>query len=358
MATDHDLTALTRRLGQRFRDGVRRAEDRGTVEDADVLWPVDAEFSLAGATGWLNSSPLTGADLRGRVVLVNFWTFTCINWLRAMPYVRAWQEAYGSSGLVVVGVHSPEFSFEHDVEGVRRAARDRSIGYPIAIDNDFAVWRSFHNHYWPASYLVDAGGRLRHHTFGEGGYEETDEVIRRLLVEAGAGDLPPSPEPEARGVEVAADWDTLRSPETYLGYDRTSGFAGSGGLVVTGRPHVWSPPDRMRVGHWALSGSWTVAREASVAQEAGVRVVCRFEARDVHLVMAPPPGGAAGRFRVLLDGRAPGPDHGGDVDADGRGTLTEPRLHHLVRRTGTVVPSTVEVEFLDPGAGVYAFTFG
>ena len=244
------------------------------------------------------------------------------------------------------------------MDNVRRAAHGRSISYPIAIDNHFAVWRSFHNHYWPALYLIDAGGRLRHHSFGEGGYEETETVVRRVLTEAGAGDLGPEPvSVDARGVEAAADWDTLRSAETYLGYDRTSGFASSGGLVAD-RPHDYSAPPRLRRGHWALSGSWTVGRESTGSRQAGALLACRFHARDVHLVMAPATRGATVRFRVSLDGRQPGADHGLDVDASGHGTMTGPDLHQLLRRRGAVTESTVEIEFLDPGAQVYAFTFG
>jgi thiol-disulfide isomerase/thioredoxin len=356
-SNDHLLSTL-RRLGQRFQRDPVRAQDRGPADDADALWPVEAQFSLAGATGWLNSPPLTAADLRGRVVLINFWTYTCINWLRELPYVRAWEDSYRSHGLVVIGVHSPEFSFEHDVDNVRSAAQDRSIGYPIAIDNHFAVWRSFHNHYWPAVYLVDAGGRLRHHSFGEGGYEETETVLRQLLTEAGAGDLGPEPVwVDAVGVEAAADWDTLRSAETYLGYDRTFGFASPGGLVA-GRPHIYSAPARLRRGHWALSGSWTIGSESTALNESGGRLSCRFQARDLHLVVAPAVRGSAVRFRVLLDGRHPGADHGIDVDISGHGTITEPRLYQLIRRRGPVTDSTVEIEFPDPGVEVYAFTFG
>jgi thiol-disulfide isomerase/thioredoxin len=358
MATDDPLASPTRRLGQRFHHDAVLAEDRGPADDADALWPVEAEFSLSGATDWLNSPPLAGTDLRGRVVLINFWTYTCINWLRQLPYVRAWEDAYRSHGLVVIGVHSPEFSFEHDVDDVRREAHVRSIGYPIAIDNHFAVWRSFRNHFWPALYLVDAQGRLRHHSFGEGGYEETEAVIRQLLTEAGAGDLGPEPVPvDARGVEAAADWDTLRSVETYLGYDRMSGLASSPRLVAD-RPHVYSAPERMRVGHWAVSGDWTIGRESTASNDSGGRLACRFHARDLHLVMAPATRGATVRFRVLLDGVEPGAHHGTDVDTAGRGTVLEPRLYQLLRRRGPVTAGTCDIEFLDPGVEVYAFTFG
>ena len=358
MASHDRLIDVARRLGHRFSHDAVRAEDRGAADGEDALWPAAEGFSLAGATDWLNSPPLTGADLRGRVVLVDFRTYTCINWLRSLPHVRAWEEAYRDSGLVVVGVHAPEFSFEHDVDNVRRAMRDRSVGHPVAIDGHFAVWRSFHNHFWPARYLVDAGGRLRHHSFGEGGYEEDETVLRQLLVEAGAGDLGPEPAPvDARGIEAPADWGTLRSAETYLGYDRTSGFASSP-EVVPDRPHAYTAAERLRLGHWSLAGSWTVGSESSTSHEPGGRLTCRFHARDLHLVVAPPAPGATVRFRVQLDGRAPGADHGLDVDSSGQGTVTEPRLYQLLRRRGRVTGGTFEVEFLDPGVAVYALTFG
>jgi thiol-disulfide isomerase/thioredoxin len=358
MAADDRLPSLPHRLGHIGGHDPVRGEDRGPADGSDALWPADAEFSLSGATDWLNSPPLTGWDLRGRVVLVNFWTYTCINWLRQVPYVRAWEGAYRGHGLVVVGVHSPEFSFEHDVDSVRRAAQDRSIAYPIAVDNNFAVWRSFHNHFWPALYLVDAEGRLRHHHFGEGGYEETEAVIRQLLTDTRAADLDGrAVQVDARGLEAAADWENIRSPETYLGYDRTSGFASRGGLLAD-RPHVYSPPSRLRLGHWALSGSWTVGAESAVSGEQGGRLSCRFHARDLHLVVSPGAGGPSGRFRVLLDGLPPGADHGLDIDGDGWGTIAGPRTYQLVRRRGPVVESTVEIEFPDRGVEVYAFTFG
>lgn len=359
MALHDQLISTARRLGQRFQHETVRAADRGSVNGLDALWPVQPEFSLNGATDWLNSPPLTDVELRGRVILINFWTYTCINWLRELPYVRAWEDSYRKHGLVVIGVHSPEFSFEHDVDNVRRATHARSVGYPVAIDNHLTVWRSFHNRYWPARYLVDAGGRLRHHSFGEGGYEDTEAALRQLLTEAGAGPLDScAVSVDARGVEAAADWHTLRSAEIYLGYDRTSGFASSAGLV-TDQPHVYSAPARLRLGRWALSGSWTVGHQSTALNESGGRLACRFHARDLHLVMAPATPGAAVRFRVLLDGwRPPGADHGIDVDSSGWGKITEPRLHQLLRRQGPITDSTVDIEFLDPSVEVYAFTFG
>jgi thiol-disulfide isomerase/thioredoxin len=359
MAFDDRVLGGVHRLAHLLQREAGTSEDRGPADDTDLLWPVDEEFSLAGATEWLGSPPLTGAVLRGRVVLVNFWTFTCINWLRQVPHVRAWAQAYGDRGLVVVGVHSPEFSFEHDVEQVRRAAQDRSLGYPVAVDNHLAVWRSFHNHFWPALYLVDAEGRLRHHGSGEGGYAETETVIRDLLTEAGAGDLPPAPAPvDARDVEAPADWATLRSAETYLGYDRTYGFASSPAMVPDRSRH-YTAPRHLGFGHWALSGSWTAGRETTSSDGTGGRLSCRFQARDLHLVLSPGASRAGtGRFSVLLDGRPPGIHHGVDVDDEGHGTIAGPRLYQLVRRQGAVTESTVEIQFLDPGVHVYAFTFG
>ncbi|WP_216870308.1 redoxin domain-containing protein [Modestobacter excelsi] len=356
MTPDFLYLAANRHGGLLHHDDVR-AEDRGAADGAAALWPAEDAFSLDGATAWLNSPPLTGADLRGRVVAVNFWTSTCINWLRQLPHLRAWEAAWGGSGLVVVGVHSPEFAFERDIDNVRRAIQDRCIGYPVAIDDDFAVWRSFHNHFWPALYLVDARGRFRHHTVGEGGYEETETILRELLMEAGAGDLGPEPVPvEARGVEAPADWNSLRSAETYLGYDRTAGFA-SPGHVAPDQPREYTMPAHLRTGHWALSGTWRIGREASVAEAPGGRLTCRFHARDLHLVVAPPAGKVV-RFRLLVDGRPPGADAGIDVACSGDGEIRDPRLHQLVRQHGSVDTRTVDIEFTGPGVGVYAFTFG
>ncbi|TDK25651.1 redoxin domain-containing protein [Arthrobacter crusticola] len=322
------------------------------------LLPEEEPFSFAGATGWLNSPPLTGAALRGRVVLVNFWTYTCINWLRALPYVRAWEEAYRRHGLVVIGVHSPEFSFEHDVGNVRPAMEALSIGYPVAVDNSFRVWRSFDNHYWPAVYLVDAQGRLRHTSFGEGGYDETEAALRRLLTEAGAADPGPAVGPvSGTGIEAAADWKTLRSAETYLGYQRTSGFASPDGLAGDS-VHAYTAPPRLRRGQWALAGSWRAGAEAAVSEAPGGRLFCRFHARDVHLVAAPAAPGSEVRLRVMVDGREPGAASGLDIDPAGYGTITRPGLYQLLRRSGPGAEGTAEIEFLDPGAGVYCFTFG
>jgi thiol-disulfide isomerase/thioredoxin len=310
-----------------------------------------------GATGWLNSAPLTPAELRGKVVLVNFWTYTCINWLRQLPYVRAWAEKYASQGLVVLGVHTPEFPFEHDADNVRRAVEDRRIEYPVATDTDYEVWQAFDNYFWPALYFADAQGRIRHHHFGEGEYQQSEMVIQQLLADAGSEPGTDLVSPEAGGIEASADWASLRTPETYTGYERTGRFASPGGMRP-GTQQVYGAPDRLPLNQWALSGPWTAGEQATAAEAGGVRILFRFQARDVHLVMGARAAETAVRYQVLLDGQPPGPAHGIDVDGQGNGTVAEPRLYQLVRQPGRVAEHTVEITFLDPGAQVYAFTFG
>ncbi|RFU20858.1 thioredoxin family protein [Geodermatophilus marinus] len=317
--------------------------------------------SLDGATGWLNSPPLTTEGLRGRVVAVDFWTYTCINWLRTAPYRRAWHESYRDSGLVVLGVHTPEFAFERDVGNVRRAVEDLRIRHPVAVDSDYAVWTAFANMYWPALYLVDAQGKIRFTHAGEGAYEESEGVIRQLLSEVGADGTLPGPvgderDVEGRGVEAAADRAHLASGETYLGADRTEHFASPERLAV-GSSRRYTAPSRLPAEHWALTGGWTVQPDAVLLDEPGGRIRVRFTARDLHLVMAPAVTVPV-PFRVLLDGRPPGADHGEDVDDDGAGTLTEPRLHQLVRQRRPVVERTFEIGFADPGVRAFAVTFG
>jgi len=321
--------------------------------------PIEGEFpSLGGATEWLNSPPLTGEALRGKVVLVDFWTYTCINWLGSLPHVRAWAEKYKGQGLVVIGVHAPEFPFEKDVDNVRRAAKDMKVGYPIAIDNVFAIWRAFRNAYWPALYVIDAQGRIRHHQFGEGGYEESERIIQQLLDEAGNSGIGHQPvSVDARGVEAEADWGSLKSPENYLGKERTENFASPGGAVLDER-HVYAAPARLRLNHWALSGDWTVRKDAIVLNQANGRIAYRFHARDLHLVMGPATRGTSARFRVLIDGLPPGAAHGGNVDDQGNGTVTEQRLHQLIRQPKPVIDRQFEIEFLDSGVEAFAFTFG
>jgi hypothetical protein len=329
------------------------------LHTASVRLPVEGELpSFGGATRWLNSPPLTVAGLRWKVVLVSFWTYTCINWLRQLPYLRAWAGKYSGQGLVMIGVHTPEFAFEHNVDNVRRAVRDMRVDCPVAVDNDYAVWDAFGNHYWPALYFADAQGQVRHHHFGEGGYQQLEMIIQQLLAEAGSGGADHElVSVDAQGVEAPADWAALRSPENYTGYARTENFASPGG-VVADRPHVYAAPALLRLNHWALSGQWTAGEQAVALEEAGGQVVYRFQARDLHLVMAPAAPGTPVRFRVLIDGQRPGADHGVDVDEQGSGTVTEQRLYQLIRQRGPVTEHTFEITFLAPGIGAYAFTFG
>jgi thiol-disulfide isomerase/thioredoxin len=333
---------------------------RGVMHPAAAQLPIEGRMPpLDSATGWLNSPPLTAAGLRGKVVLVDFWTYTCINWLRTLPYLRAWAERYKQHGLVVIGVHTPEFDFEHDLDSVRREAKRLRVDYPIAVDNDYAIWDAFDNHYWPALYVVDAEGQIRHHRFGEGDYDQSEMVLQRLLTEAGsAGDIGQGlVAVDPGGVEAAADWDSLWSPENYLGAARTENFASANGAVL-GTGHVYAVPARLRLNHWALSGDWTVNPQAIVGNQANGRIVYRFHARDLHLVMAPAAPGGPVRFRVRIDEQPPGAAHGGDVDDQGEGTVTDPRLYQLVRQPGPVAERTLEITFLDPGIHAYAFTFG
>jgi len=313
--------------------------------------------TLDGATGWLNSPPLTPEGLRGRVVVVQFWTYTCVNWLRTLPYVRAWAETYRDRGLVVIGVHTPEFSFERDVANIREAVESMGIGFPVAVDSDYAVWQAFANHYWPALYFVDATGRIRHHVFGEGDYDVSEQVIRQLLTEAGA-DVAGQPLVSVvpAGVEAPADWDDVRTGETYLGDDRGGDFASP--EPATSGPRRYTVPGALRLNHWALDGNWTLGAEAAVLDEAGGRIAFRFHARDLNLVMGPVTRGTSGRFRVLLDGRPPGDAHGTDADEAGNGMVTGQRLYQLIRQPLPVVDRTFEIQFATPGVQAVVFTFG
>jgi thiol-disulfide isomerase/thioredoxin len=321
--------------------------------------PVEGHLpGFDGATGWLNSPPLTAASLRDRVVLVNFWTYTCINWLRTLPYVRAWAGRYADHGLTVIGVHTPEFDFEHDLDNVRREVKDLRVDYPVAVDNDYAIWNAFSNLYWPALYFVDAQGQIRHHRFGEGDYEMSEMVLQQLLTEAGSGGSDQElTSVDARGVETAADWASLRSPENYLGEERTQNFVSPNGSILD-TSYAYAAPTRLRLNHWALSGDWTVERQAVVGNQAGGRILYRFQARDLNLVMAPPAPESPIRFAVLIDGQPPGAAHGTDVDDQGNGTVADPRLYQLVRQPGPVTERTFEITLLDPGVQAYAFTFG
>jgi thiol-disulfide isomerase/thioredoxin len=294
--------------------------------------------SLDGATAWLNSPPLAPADLRGHVVLVDFWTYTCINWLRTLPYIRAWAKAYENDGLVVVGVHTPEFPFEHDLDNVRRAVKDMQIEYPVALDSDYAIWDAFANRYWPALYIVDAEGVIRDHHFGEGRYEQSERVVQQLLgVDRELVSV------DGGGAEAAADWDDLDSPETYVGYGRAERRAEGA-------------PASLQENQWALSGDWTIREQDAVLNEAGGSIAFRFHARDLHLVLRRQDTPVS--FRVSLDGEAPGASHGTDVDAQGNGVVSDPRLYQLIRQHGRIEEHTFEITFLEPGVEAYVFTFG
>ena len=310
-----------------------------------------------GATAWLNAAPMSVAEFRGRVVLVSFGTYTCINWIRSLPYVRAWADKYAEHGLTVVGVQTPEFEFEGDLANVERSLKDMDVRYPVAVDNDYAVWRAFDNHYWPALYFVDAQGRIRHHHFGEGEYEESEMVLQMLLREAatdvdqGLVRIKPS------GVEAAADWASLGSPETYLGYDRAAGFASPGGVVPDARDS-YSAPSQLRRNQWALSGDWAIGSVSASLDQPGGAITYQFHARDVHLVMGPPSGRAPAGFRVRLDGDPPESAHGVDVDEGGNGVADYQRMYQLVRQPAPIDDRRLEIEFLDAGVEAFVFTFG
>ncbi|MDB4912039.1 MAG: hypothetical protein JWO39_2862 [Gemmatimonadetes bacterium] len=330
-----------------------------SMTSASIPLPVEGDLpSLAGATLWLNSQPLTPAALRGKVVLIDFSTYTCINWLRTLPHVRAWAEKYRDQGLVVINVQTPEFEFEKNIDNVRLASKQMGVVYPTAIDNDYAIWKAFDNHYWPALYIVDAKGQIRHHQFGEGDYERSEAIIKQLLTEAGqtgiGSDLAQIHE---NGAEVGADWNTLKTGETYVGFDRAENFSSPGGLA-RGKSHVYAAPAQLELNHWALEGDWTAGKQGTISNKANGRIVFRFHARDVHLVMGPSVMGKPVRFRVRIDGAAPGAAHGGDVDAEGNGTVAEQRLYQLIRQPSPIVDRQFEIEFLDPGAEAFVFTFG
>jgi cytochrome c biogenesis protein CcdA/thiol-disulfide isomerase/thioredoxin len=333
----------------------------GAGSGAGAAQPVlDREGSmpaLAGATGWLNSPPLTRESLRGKVVLVDFWTYSCINCLRALPYVKRWYETYKDHGLVVIGVHAPEFAFERDPDNVRRAVGELGIAYPVAIDDEYAIWRGFSNQYWPAHYFIDASGDIRAHHFGEGDYEGSERIIRELLTQAGYKDLPPSgTAPAAAGIEAAPDMEHVSSAETYIGYRRADGFRSPGGFADD-RAKSYALPTSLELNEWGLLGRWTDDPEKAVLDAAPGKIEFRFLARDLHLVLGPA-GDKPVRFRVRLDGVAPGANHGVDTDAEGNGVIREQRLYQLIRQTSPVAPHTFSIEFLDGGVQAYSFTFG
>jgi cytochrome c biogenesis protein CcdA/thiol-disulfide isomerase/thioredoxin len=360
--------ASTDRLEQSLLGGIRPATEAKST-DAGIKsaatpaggLPVEGQLpSLSGATGWLNSPPLTAEGLRGKVVLIDFWTYSCINCLRSLPYVNGWYEKYKDHGLVVIGVHAPEFAFEKDVDNVRRAVHDLGVTYPVAIDSNYAIWRAFDNQYWPAHYFIDAQGRIRGHHFGEGDYAGSENVLRQLLTEAGFKDLPPSgiATDKATGVQAAADDSDMSSPETYVGYARAEHFSSPSG-VLPDQPKAYTAPDKLELNDWALTGTWKIDEENAVLVSAPGTIVFRFLARDLHLVLGPGADGKPVRFRVKLDGAEPGNNHGVDTDAGGNGVVTEQRLYQLIRQQpGDIHRHTFTIEFLDPGVQAYAFTFG
>ena len=334
---------------------------RASAGETAAPLPVEGTLpQLTGAVQWLNSPPLTAAQLRGKVVLVDFWTYSCINCLRSLPYVKAWSQKYRDMGLVVIGVHAPEFAFERNVDNVKKATHDLGVDYPVAIDNNYAIWRSFDNQYWPAHYFVDAQGRIRHHHFGEGEYEQSEKVIQQLLAEAGhpeATKVATGLTQRAAGVEAAADGTDMMSPETYIGYARAENFASPGGEAEN-RAHTYAAPSSPDVNDWGLAGTWKVGAEHATLAAPDGRIVYRFHARDLHLVLGPGVDGKPVQFRVTIDGAAPGDARGTDVNADGTGVVTQQRLYQLVRQTGDVKDHTFSIEFLDPGVEAYSFTFG
>ncbi|HET7891353.1 MAG TPA: redoxin domain-containing protein [Candidatus Sulfotelmatobacter sp.] len=321
--------------------------------------PVEGKLPPVHSTyGWLNSQPLRPEDLRGKVVLIDFWTYTCINWRRQLPYVRAWAEKYKNHGFVAIGVHTPEFPFEKDPENVRRATKEARVDYPIVIDSDYAIWSAFNNEYWPALYFADAQGQIRHHLFGEGEYDQSERIIQELLGESGSGGVPGDlASVHGAGPEAAADWSNLGSNENYVGYQRTENFASPGGPILD-KTHVYSTPVRLNTNHWALSGEWTIAQEKIVLNQAGGRIAYRFHARDLHLVMGPGARGNPVRFRAFIDGQPGGSVHGSDVDDQGNGTVVEPRMYQLIRQRASIRDRLFEIQFLDAGVEAYAFTFG
>ena len=358
---------MSERLSSEIDDATVRPADRGGLfrsiahrlaGDTEVL-PIEGRLpSFDRATGWLNSEPLTPSALRGRVVLVDFWTYTCVNWLRTLPYLAAWNRKYTGAGLSIIGVHTPEFGFEHDVTNVRTQVQNLRVDYAVAVDNDYGVWDEFANHYWPALYIADAEGRIRFHHFGEGEYERTEMVIQRLLIDAGAAGVDRDLVlVEPTGLEVGADWRSLQSPETYLGYGQSSGFA-SDDPAAYDRPRAYAGAARLPLNSWDLSGNWTVARHAVVAEGPGGRISFAFHARDVNLVMGPGTAGTRIPFRVLLDGEVVSESRGTDVEPDGTGSVVDQRTYQLIRQPGPITDRVFGIEFLSPGAEAYCVTFG
>ena len=350
--------ASTGGIEQKLINAVRPAPAPQPALKAGAPLPVEGTMpSLAGATQWLNSPPLTTQSLRGKVVLVDFWTYSCINCIRTLPYVRGWYDKYKDHGLVVIGVHAPEFAFEKNPDNVAKAVKDLGVDYPVALDNDYAIWKGFNNEYWPAHYFIDAQGQIRHHHFGEGSYHESEDVIRQLLTEAGQKNLPGGyVDDDHHGVEAASSGDRSRSPETYVGYARATNFVG--GKLTHDESADYRAPDTLAINQWTLVGRWTVHDESAQLDKAGGSIVYRFRGRDLHLVLGPGSNGKPVRFRVTIDGKPPGADHGMDTDADGNGTVDNQRLYQLVRQASGTGERLFEITFLDPGVQAYAFTFG
>ncbi|HXW33912.1 MAG TPA: redoxin domain-containing protein [Acidimicrobiales bacterium] len=352
----------TKKALQRLRSSFGRGGGGATTSQS---LPVEGELpSFEGATQWINSKPITREELSGRVVLVCFGTYTCINWIRALPYVRAWAEKYAGNGLVVIGVQTPEFEFEGSLDNVHRAVEQMDVSFPLVVDNEYAIWRAFDNNYWPALYFIDAGGQIRHHHYGEGDYEESERVLQTLLAGTGPGVMKERANVdtalvrlEPQGVELPADWENLGSAENYVGYTRTEGFSSPGGLVP-GEPNVYRTPSSLRLNEWALSGDWRIGAVAAVSEGPGGVISCRFHARDLHLVMRPAMGQASTSFRVRIDGGSPGDSHGTDVDENGTGVLMDQRMYQLLRQPGPIIDRLFEIEFVDAGVEAYVFTFG
>jgi thiol-disulfide isomerase/thioredoxin len=325
----------------------------GRVDGGNKMSP-----SLGSATKWLNSQPLTLEGLRGKVILIDFWTYTCINWRRTLPYIREWASRYEDQGLVVIGIHTPEFSFEQNFENITRALKEMKINYPVAIDNDFGIWHSFHNEYWPALYLIDGKGQVRYRKFGEGDYQKSELQIQQMLREVQGNNVPMETVAlQPKGFEAAADWENLETPENYVGYIRTQGFASPEGVVADKRM-LYSVPRQLNLNQWGLSGEWFMGRESLFLPGGQGKVTYRFHARDLNIIMGPAVPGTSIKFRVFIDGNAPGPAHGLDVDSSGNGTITEPRMYQLIRQEGLITDREFQIEFLDPDVEVYDFTFG
>jgi thiol-disulfide isomerase/thioredoxin len=338
--------------------GTFTSQTARAAQDTPTDYGTAPLYSLSGATGWINTKPLSERDLKGKVILIDFWTYSCINCLRALPYINAWAKKYKDSGLVVIGVHSPEFQFEQDLPNVQRAVKKFGITYPVALDSNYAIWNAFHNQYWPAHYFIDAKGHVRHGHFGEGDYAQSERWIQQLLAERNARSMSDSTvSVDGQGIEAAADMTDVRSPETYLGYARAEHFASPDG-IKRDSDHLYTEPQNLQLNEWGFAGKWSDEQQAAVLKSPGGKIIFRFHARDLHLVLGPAAHDKPVRFRVTIDGKAPGENHGVDTDPQGNGTVTAYRLYQLVRQKGTVEDHTFEIEFLDPGVQAFSFTFG